>query len=351
MKIIFLGSASSIHTLRWVNNFSKVFVNSEIILLSLHSINQKFSKKIKLIKLPYKAPYGYLLNYFYVKNIIHEFKPHIVHSFYATGYGFLARISFHKKIIISLWGSDILLFPKKTIVHYNLLKFILSGAKFLTSTSKCMIDEFKKMNLRKKVYHIPIGINVKNFNFHSNKNDKIILGTIKSLEKVYGIDILIKIFYEFTKRTEFDSELHIYGKGEELLNLSKLAQDLGIEKKVIFKGFIESALVPSALNSLDIFLAFSRSESFGVSVIEASSCCLPVVVSNVNGFKETVIDKKTGFIFNTDNVNEIVNKLIDLSLDEDLRIKIGQNGREYIKSTYSNERMKINLFNFYNEII
>ena len=71
--------------------------------------------------------------------------------------------------------------------------------------------------------------------------------------------------------------------------MSKLAQDLGIEKKVIFKGFIESALVPSALNSLDIFLAFSRSESFGVSVIEASSCCLPVVVSNVNGFKETVI--------------------------------------------------------------
>lgn len=351
MKIIFLGSAASIHTSRWLNNFSQQFVDSEIILLSCHESKQNFSNRVKVIKLPFRPPYGYLLNFRKVKNIFKEFKPQMIHAFYATGYGFLARITFHRKIIISLWGSDILLFPKKSIFHYFLLKFILKGAKFLTSTSKCMIDEYKKMNLKKKIYHIPIGVNTNNFLKTKNKNEKIILGTIKSLDYIYGIDTLIKIYYEFTNRTHLDSELHIYGTGNELSKLSKLALDLGIADKVFFKGFIDTSLVPATLNKLDIFLAFSRSESFGVSVIEASSCCLPVVVSDVSGFRETVIDKKTGFIYNTDNIDEIVNILVDLSLNEDFRIRIGKNGRDYVKSTYSEDIMKINLFNFYNEII
>ena len=99
--------------------------------------------------------------------------------------------------IISVWGSDIFSFPHYSKLHLFLLKFNLSKADIILSTSKVLKKETEKFT-GKSILITPFGIDTEKFlpkdvNSLFNKED-IVIGTIKTLEKNYGIEYLIKAF-------------------------------------------------------------------------------------------------------------------------------------------------------------
>ena len=95
--------------------------------------------------------------------------------------------------------------------------------------------------------------------------------------------------------------------------------------------------VPAALQSLDIACIPSilDSESFGVSAVEAMSCSVPVVVSDVDGLKEVVDDGVTGFVVERKNPQAMADKIIELIKSPDLRISMGAAGRQRVLSLYN----------------
>ncbi|NQU86186.1 MAG: DNA recombination protein RmuC, partial [Mariniphaga sp.] len=88
------------------------------------------------------------------------------------------------------------------------------------------------------------------------------------------------------------------------------------------------------LNLMDIYVAMSRSESFGVAILEASACQLPVVVSNIGGLPEVVQDKITGFIVGSEDVEACADALVSLVKDRNLRNQMGKAGRKFVKEHY-----------------
>ena len=74
---------------------------------------------------------------------------------------------------------------------------------------------------------------------------------------------------------------------------------------------------------IDLAIFPSKSESFGVSALEASSCEKPIIVSNVGGLPEVVKLNETGFIFESGNISELVIKIENLLIDKELREKFG----------------------------
>ena len=115
MKIIFLGEAASIHTIRWVNSLSKQGI--EVILVSLRGQTSKIDgidKKVKVIYLPFGTKLGYYLNIYSLKKIISKEKPDIINAHYASGYGTLGRLSGFKKKLLNVWGSDVYDFPNES---------------------------------------------------------------------------------------------------------------------------------------------------------------------------------------------------------------------------------------------
>lgn len=93
-----------------------------------------------------------------------------------------------------------------------------------------------------------------------------------------------------------------------------MSAELGLSEKIEFCGFIPNKDVPAALHSLDIACIPSilDSESFGVSAVEAMSCSVPVVVSDVDGLKEVVDDGVTGFVVERKNPQAMADKIIEL---------------------------------------
>ena len=360
MKIIFLGEAGSIHTIRWVNSLSEKGI--EVILVSLKGNFdnvEKISKKVKVIYLPFGTKLGYYLNVFALKKIISKEKPDLINAHYASGYGTLGRLSGFNKKLLNVWGSDVYDFPNESKLKKRIIEKNLKNYTAIASTSYCMAEETKKYlkNKSKKIIITPFGVDTekfKNLNIEKNKNE-LVIGIVKTLTENYGIEYLIRAIKELENILDIENykkiRLLIYGKGELKNKLEDLTKELQIEDKVIFKGYISNEDVPKALNEMDIFVVPSINESFGVAAVEAMACEIPVIASSVGGLKEVIVDKETGYLVPKKDYKEIAKYLKKLILDKNLRTSLGENGRKRVLENYDWNSNVDYMIKIYREIV
>ncbi|NLK95029.1 MAG: glycosyltransferase [Clostridiales bacterium] len=340
MKICFLSDINSVHTQKWIDYFSSK--GHEIHVISLrdgeygtavvHSMNvdSAVAKSSTVSKLQY------VKKFIQVKKIIKKINPDIINAHYASSYGLLGALSKAHPFVLSVWGSDIYDFPKKSILHKKLIQFNLKKADYIFSTGAQMKNEIQKY-INREVFLTPFGIDTKVFLGEKMEHDGIIIGIAKSLESIYGIDLLIKSFARLSKKHE-NLYLEIAGEGTEKENLKNLCMELGINTKVSFLGFLGKESIVDFYNKLDIAVFPSRQESFGVAALEAQASRVPVVASDAPGFNDTVIDGKTGFIFKNSNLDELTDKIEKLIDDKNLRNSMGDNGRQFVKERYELEK-------------
>lgn len=361
MHICFLANASSIHTVRWVNALAEL--GHKVSLISLQSPKEnKLNNNIELYELKIKNKLGYYVNYLQLKNLLQKIKPDILNTHYASGYGTLSRLANYSPTLLSVWGSDVYLFPYQNQRNKNILVKNLESADYIASTSKAMAQQTNLfLNGKKTIEITPFGIDLTIFQSNKNNNNKneIIIGTVKSLEKVYGIDFLInataKLIGKLRKENNLSIvnklKLKIIGEGSELNNLVKLSENLGIADVTEFVGSIPNNEVPQYLSEFDIYCALSRSESFGVAILEASACEVPVVVSDVGGLPEVVENGKTGYIVESENIEEITERLYELVLNKELRQLMGSNGRKFVENSYEWKQNILHMESIYRKIV
>ena len=361
-RILFLADINSSHTRKWAesledkgfdigvfslrNSESDWWKEKNISVFCAGTANTKFSST-SFSKISYLKVIPQL------KNIIKKFQPDILHAHYATSYGMIgARTNFHP-FIISAWGSDVMDFPNKSFLHKLILKKILSKADEILATSPT-IEKYIKLIINRNIVITPFGVDTEVFKPTKvkslfNEND-IVIGTIKSLEKVYCIDILIKSFAKIKNKYN-NSKLLIVGEGTQRKELELYAMDVGItEKEIYFAGKIDHTEIPSFHNMIDIFVNISEYESFGVSVLEAMACEKPVIVTNTGGLSEIVENDSLGLKIPIRDVDALVSKLKVLLDDNLIRETIGIKARKYVHEKYEWKKSVEKMVNIYDKI-
>ncbi|WP_418223337.1 glycosyltransferase [Clostridium isatidis] len=353
MKICYLSDANNIHTKKLCYFFKEKGYDISVISLNdgiidgikVHSMATKVESSNKSI-----SKVKYLKNISRIKKIVNEIKPDILHVHYASSYGLISSLVNYKPTILSVWGSDVYDFPKISPIHKAILKYNLRKTDLILSTSKCMANETNKYTDR-DILITPFGVDINKFypNFNRNKdnNDEIIIGTVKTLEDIYGIDTLIKAFaYLKNNNKDKNIKLRIAGRGSKEKELKKLSEDLGIEDCVEFLGFISQDKVAEEFRSFDVAVFPSQYESFGVAAVEAQACGTPVVVSNVDGLMEATKPGTTSLVFEKNNYIDLAKKIEEILKDNDLKTNMGINARKYVEENYNIE----DNFNYINEI-
>jgi glycosyltransferase involved in cell wall biosynthesis len=204
----------------------------------------------------------------------------------------------------------------------------------------------------------PFGVDIKKFmraGDISKNSDEINLGIIKTLSPKYGIEYLIKAFSILLSLYNGDKKLKlkIYGSGDLLEQLIDLTKELKIDRDVTFMGKIPNDEVPSALWGIDIFCLSSilDSESFGVSAVEAMAAGLPVVATDVSGFKEVMEDGTTGIIVPAKDPQAMAHAILRLIEDRQLRDLMGASGQERVTELYNWDNNVQNMIDLYNDLI
>lgn len=347
MKLLLLSDPNSVHTIKWAKSLAKNDIN--IIIFGLGDFTVKDYDGISNIQVNTLGgtvirdegsfeKLKYLRALPTIKEIIKDFKPDIVHAHYATSYSLVGALSGFHPFIVSVWGSDVFSFPLKSPMHKMMLKYNLKKVDKILSTSHVMAKE-TSLYTNKDIEVTPFGIDMEQFKPMKVESlfdkDDIVIGTVKTLEDKYGIEYLMRAFKIVSdKYPTLPLRLLIVGGGSLEKHLKELAKGLNIEKRTLFTGKVPFTDVPKYHNMLSVSVSVSNSESFGVAIIEASSCGKPVVVSNVGGLPEVVEDGVSGFVVPPRNSQKTAEAIEKLVLDESLREQIGQNGRERVKRLY-----------------
>ena len=345
MKIALLAPASSIHVVKWFNSLNEL--GHQVHLISLHKpipSNPALNYEERLHLLTTSSPIGYISNVTRLKQILNTIQPDILNVHYATGYGLLGRLCNFHPMLLSVWGSDIYEFPNKSCFHKNLLIRNLKSSDSIASTSTCMSIETQKLTPNSPIYVTPFPINTNLFKpstEYEYKNTKTIrIGTVKGLKKIYGIDLLLNAFKIVnTQLPEYSFELCIAGAGSEHDKLIDLTKKLKLTN-VNFIGLIPNSEVPHLLSTFDIFVALSRQESFGVALLEAGACGIPVVASEAEGFKEVIKNDITGLIVPIENHYAAAEAIIKLVQCPEKRKLIGEAACQFVSTEYSSDERK-----------
>ena len=193
-----------------------------------------------------------------------------------------------KKIIIH-WHSDIVRQKFLLKLYAPLQKWLLNRADFIIATTQQYADFSPTLQpFAHKIVAIPIGIdslldsiNQRNLRESSQSRcDKKTIFALGRLVKYKGFEFLVE-----SMRYLPDFKLFIAGSGVECANLKAQIKHFGLENRVFLLGKIDEREKIAHLNNDSIFVlpSISRAEAFGVVQLEAMSCKMPVIATNIKG--------------------------------------------------------------------
>jgi phosphatidyl-myo-inositol dimannoside synthase len=140
----------------------------------------------------------------------------------------------------------------------------------------------------------------------------------------------------------------VVGSGEEQSTLEAQALKLGISPRVRVLTAVPDDDLPALYNCAEIYLGLSRlmelrAEGFGISLVEAAACGLPVVAGRSGGIPETVLDGETGLLVAADDPAEASTAVRRLLDDGSLARRLGASGRKMVESKYNWDRVAADL--------
>jgi len=188
-----------------------------------------------------------------------------------------------------------------------------------------------------KTFIAPNGVDLSEFNnlpprenlrnkYPILKDKKVIL-FLSRLDWKKGLDILAKAYGIIAKQRN-DVHLLIVGDGQKSFReiVKKWFRDEGVLDRVVFAGMLTGREKLESFSGSDVFVLPSHSENFGMAIVEAMACGLPVVITNTIGIHQEITEAKAGLVVPCDalKLSEAVTEVLD---DENLSRDLGRNGQ------------------------
>ena len=308
-------------------------------------------------------------------NIIKKWKLDIIHSHTEFSIGTFARL-ISKQLNIPLVHTYHTMYEE--YIYYITKGYFNSASKKLVEYLTLFlcdktIDElivptektkelFKdKYKVKRDVYVIPSGIDTTRFykeNIDKNeiinlkkdlglkKTDFIVL-YVGRIAKEKSIDFLINNFNSVLKRIP-KAKMIIVGDGPDIKDLIDLTRKKGLENKIIFTGKAPWTDVPKYYSLCDLFVTASKTETQGLTVIEAMGASKPVVAIRDESFELMITDKKDGLFF--DDEKSYVDMIYEVYKNKKLRDEISFNAR-LTADKYSPYNYAKNVLKVYDKVI
>lgn len=248
-----------------------------------------------------------------VEKIIRDRNIDIVHAHQAVTHAYIAAKAVKKTktpLIVTIWGSDILLVPRKSIFHKLMSRYILKKASHLTMDAAFLQDHMEEIARRKlQSTIVTYGVDIPDKVNITDKED--IFYSNRLLEPIYNIDLIINTFSNFVSSKEYNGyKLVIAGNGSLEQSMKELAEKKNIADQVIFAGWLNKEQNHEFYQKTRFFVSVPESDGTSVSLLEAMAYgCIPIV-SDLPANREWVKDGYNGIIAKPGDQNFMNNCLI-----------------------------------------
>lgn len=247
--------------------------------------------------------------------------------------------------------------PKKNwMIYYPIEKFCSRFCDFIVTINKEDFNRAKTFHA-KNVRYIP-GVGVDISRIKNTKVDKqaykksigipedcVMLLSVGEMIERKNHEVIIRALGKLQNKNIY---YVICGKGPLKEHLENLAKELGLAENVVFLGFRRD--IPELCNTADISAFPSRIEGLGLAGIEAMAAGVPLVSSNVHGILDYVIDGKTGYACDPEDVDGFANAISKLATDKELRENMREDCLKAVEPFELHNALRV-MWDIYDEIL
>lgn len=247
----------------------------------------------------------------------------VLHVHYAIPHavsGYLAKEMLNDKnplkLVTTLHGTDITLVGLEP-TYFPLVKFSLERSDAITAVSGFLQEKTKQsFGQHLNIEVIPNFVDTSHYKREEclplvqrlKSHGEAILMHTSNFRPVKRVQDCVRILFEVRKK--IPARLVLIGDGPERSDTERLCRELGVIDYVTFLG--KQSALPELLSSADIFLLPSQQESFGLSALEAMSCGVPVIGTNIGGLPEVVEHGECGYVAELGDVERMSKYCVDL---------------------------------------
>jgi len=359
MRICFLADYESYHTFKWL----KFFVpKHEVHLISLKiereeagltspEMYKEIGVKFHLIPSTgmdkFRAPGR-------VKKLLREIEPDVVHAHYITHYGYLAASSGFHPLVMTAWGTDVLIDAHSTFMKRHQVSKALKAVDIATcdgeNTAKALAGLMGSSERIRKIY---FGVDTQKNNpgrrvegFYSkylkSGREKIVID-VRGFNKVYDPDTFIKAIPLVLEKRP-DTVFIMARESERRKAYEEMVASMGVADSVKFIGDIRPEEFATYLASVDVYVSTAISESgLSASTAEAMACGTAVVSTDVGDAAYWIEEGKTGMIVPKGDHKALSDKILYLLSNDDMRKSMGREARNTIETRqdYYKEMSKV----------
>jgi colanic acid/amylovoran biosynthesis glycosyltransferase len=297
-------------------------------------------------------------NYLILANHFRKINADVIHCHFGTTARTIADLkaigAIKAPMLSSFHGMDITVFPKTHGKEYYTRLFKVS--EMFTGNSAFIINKMYETGCpAQKTHKIPECINIDQFEYRGEAPKRTVLKifTVGRFVEKKGYEYSLKAV-ALLKKQNIVFQYDIVGEGPLKEKMIALADELGIKDMITFHGGMKQEELKNIYSASHIFLlpsvtaANGDTEGQGLVLQEAQAIGVPVLATLHNGFPDSIIDGKTGYLVPEKDPVALFEKLVVLNNDENLCAEMGRLGRKFVEESFDSKTVVKDLIKLYN---
>lgn len=307
LRLCIVGDAIQYHLRRWSQYFAAHGHHVDVVTFNPDVLPDYGDVAVHVVRKPWRTSRlaqralsaGPVL--WNLRRALEEIQPDVVHVFSATWYAILAMSVWGGPSLITPLGSDVLIDLDESRVERTLVRWALRRASLVHSDGYNVREVLLK-TLRiesDRIVMATYGVDVDKFRpaaVERKPADPVTVVSTRRLDPVHDVGTLIRAIPGVVRRFPH-TRFVVAGPGSEFSCLQGLARTLGVDRHVTFRGRVEEHEMAQLLQSADIYVATSLSESgLAASTAEAMASEVAVINTDTGDIRSWIDDGRSGFI-------------------------------------------------------
>jgi len=271
--------------------------------------------------------------------VIESVEPDVIHAHYVVEHGFYAALAGRRPLVMTAWGSDVLVAPRRSPLTQAIARYALRRADLVTSNNEYMARRLAELGApADRVVVVVLGADAffleapeASVNLRPDGETPPTIISVRSLDsRLYNVDIIVRAMALVRKRVPA-ARLLVAGEGRLRAGLERLALRLDLQGVVAFLGHLDREALRDALASSHVYVSVPRSDATAVSTLEAMAVgCFPIV-SDLPSQEELVQDGENGFRVPVGDAATLAERIVEALQRPDLRRRALEPNRDLVR--------------------
>lgn len=297
MRVLFVSDAASIHTRRWAEALRER--GDEVHVASFRAADIP-GVTVHRLRAAALGRAGYLLCVPALRRLAAALRPDIVHAQYVTSYGFVAALAGLHPLVVTAWGTDVLVSPQRSALSRALARHALAAADAVTTVAAHMNAAAQALGVpAAKLHAMPFGVDTRRFMPPVDGPPpgppwRII--STRNFHPVYSVHTAIEAL-RLLRAKAVPAVLDLVGAGPLRPALEAQVVQAGLQGDVVFHGHVDHPRLVALLGAAHAFVSTAVSDGNNVSLNEAMACgCFPLA-TDIPANAQWIEHRRNGWLF------------------------------------------------------